>query len=575
MDKTVSISLGGFSFTLDEIAYKKLKIYLDDVRKSLQNTVGVEDIIEDVEIRIAELFRERLRFREVVSEDDVNFIIATMGHPNQYKVEEDEEDIYVKTERVEVKQVNKKLFRDPDDKIVSGLSAGLAHYFGLDPWAIRAVWLILGFLGIFGGFSLLFVIISYVVLLAIVPKANTTSEKLQMYGQPANIETLKKNAQQASEAVANGGRELSNKLGGVFSWIGKILFAFLGGIIFLIGIGLIIGGFALAFTSWTEIPTELFGYLVEDQWMSVATKILGGLLMIIPGVLITLLGVRCFTKLKINKVLIISSIVIWFIALFTIIGISLNTASKFSNQVERSKKEVFNIPSDTLVVNFKNEKDGDYIFNSFNDLNQLIDEKGNLLVSISDKLIIKESDDNNFKINVKYFSKGGNSKEAKRNLESIDYNYQIKGNQLTLDEFIKIKPSGKFRNQSVKITLYVPKNKIIQTKGIDYVIVDNQGLESYFHDNINSFFKNNGEKIVCLNCDNEQEDFNEYDDDSENIEINVEDSSDKAKVRIDKNGIRIESNDGNIGISTKSKKDNNQINYKDDTDHINIDYGSN
>ena len=574
MDKTVAISLGGFSFTLDEIAFKKLKIYLDDVRNSLHGVDGVDDIIEDVEIRIAELFRERLRFREVVSNDDVDFVIATMGHPNQYRVEE-EEEVYVKTERVEIKPTKKRLFRDPDDKIISGLSAGLAHYFGLDPWAIRAGWLILGFLGIFGGFSLLLVLISYVVLLAIVPLAKTTSEKLQMYGKPANIETLKKNAQEASEAVANGGRALSSKLGGVFSLIGKLLFGLLGGIIFLVGIGLIIGGFAIAFTTWTEVPTELFGYLVEDQWMSIATKILGGLLMIIPGVLITILGVRCFTKLKISKALIISSIVVWFIALFSIIGISLNTASKFSNQVERSKNELFNIPSDTLIVNFKDEKDGDYIFNSIGDLDQLIDEKGNLLVSIKDRITIKESEDDHFKIDVKYTSKGGNSKEAKRNLESIDYNYQIKGNQLILDEFIKIKPTGKFRKQSVKITLYVPKNKTIQTKGVDQVVVDNQGLEAYFYENNNRFFKNNGEKIVCLNCDNEDDNYKEYDEDFENIEINVEDSSDNAKVRIDKNGIRIESNDGNIGISTKSKHKNNQINYKDDTDNINIDYGSN
>lgn len=575
MDKTVAISLGGFSFTLDEIAFKKLKIYLDDVRNSLHDIDGVDDIIEDVEIRIAELFRERLSFREVVSNDDIDFVIATMGHPNQYRVEEEVEEVYIKTERVGIKPTKKRLFRDPDDKIISGLSAGLAHYFGLDSWAIRAGWLILGFLGIFGGFSLLFVLISYVVLLAIVPLAKTTSEKLQMYGKPANIETLKKNAQEASEAVANGGRELSSKLGGVFSLIGKILFGFLGAMICLIGVSLIIGGFAIAFTTWTDIPTELFGYLVEDKWMSIATKISGGLLAIIPGILITLLGVRCFTKLKINKALIISSIIVWFIALFSIIGISLNTASKFKSNVERSKDQSFNIPSDTLVVNFKDEKDGDYIFNSIGDLEQLIDENGNLLVPIDDQITIKESDDNNFKIDVKYSSKGGNSKEAKRNLESIDYNYQIKENQLILDEFIKIKPSGKFRNQTVDITLYIPKNKIILTKGVDRIITDNQGETNNFYDNINKLFINNGEKIVCLNCENEDGNSNEYEDDFENIEINVEDSSDKAKVKIDKNGIRIESNDGTVGISTNSKKNNNQINYKDDTDNINIDYGSN
>lgn len=90
MDKTVSISLGGFSFIMDEIAYKKLKIYLEDIKKSLRGTDSIDDIIEDIEIRIAELFRERLQYREVVNENDVDAIIETMGHPDQYIYEEED-----------------------------------------------------------------------------------------------------------------------------------------------------------------------------------------------------------------------------------------------------------------------------------------------------------------------------------------------------------------------------------------------------------------------------------------------------------------------------------------------------
>ena len=204
MDKTVSISIGGFSFVLDEIAYNKLKTYLQDVKTSLRGTEGVEDIIEDVEIRISELFRERLKFREVVNEDDINFVIATMGHPDQYKVEEDEENEKTSTNSSYNYSSNnqsyggqqtgaKRLYRDPDDTIVTGFSAGLAHYMGVDPWFVRSIWLVLGILGIFtAGVSFLLVLFCYFILLIFVPKAKTTSEKLQMYGQPANIDTLKK-----------------------------------------------------------------------------------------------------------------------------------------------------------------------------------------------------------------------------------------------------------------------------------------------------------------------------------------------------------------------------------------------
>ena len=197
MDKTVSISLGGFSFIIDENAYSKLNTYLQDVRNSLRGTEGIEDIIEDVEIRISELFRDRNKYKEVISNDDVDFVIATMGHPDQYKVEEDDNEsssthsTYANNSYGP--QTQKRLFRDPDDKIITGLSAGLAHYLGLDPWAVRATWLVLGILGIFtAGVSFLLVAFCYFVLLIFVPKAQSTSEKLQMYGKPANIETLKK-----------------------------------------------------------------------------------------------------------------------------------------------------------------------------------------------------------------------------------------------------------------------------------------------------------------------------------------------------------------------------------------------
>lgn len=581
MDKTISISLGGFSFIIDENAYAKLKIYLQDVRTSLHGTEGVEDIIEDVEIRIAELFRERIKFREVVSNDDVDFVIATMGHPNQYKVEEDDVDdagtnSSYSNPTYEAKQ-NKRLFRDPDDKVMTGLSAGIAHYLGLDPWAVRAAWIICGILTLIpGGFPVFAVIVFYIALLFFVPKAKTTSEKLQMYGKPANIETLKKNAEQASEAVISGGRELSNKLGGAFGVLAKIILWFIGFIILMIGIGLIIGGCAIAFTTWMDVPTELFGYLIEEQWMSIATKILGGVLMIIPGILLTILGLRCFTRIKTSKALIIGSIVAWFIALITIIGFTASTAAKFKNEVELNKNSVLTIPSDTLVVNFREENSGDYIFKSFDDFDQLIDENGNLVIKLSDKITLKSSDDANYRLEVKYSSRGGNSNESKRNLEAMVYDFNVSGNQLTLDEFFKIKPEGKFRKQDIKITLYVPQGKYVQMRSVDTVILtDADGDKDYYYENNNKIFKNLGQKFVCLNCETNDH-FDEENDvmyDADGIEIRSNNGTKNAKVSIDQNGIQIQTNEGNVGISTPSKNKNNPINYKDDTDSIHINYG--
>ncbi len=592
MDKTVSISIGGFSFVLDEIAYNKLKTYLQDVKTSLRGTEGVEDIIEDVEIRISELFRERLKFREVVNEDDINFVIATMGHPDQYKVEEDEENEKTSTNSSYNYSSNnqsyggqqtgaKRLYRDPDDTIVTGLSAGLAHYMGVDPWFVRSIWLVLGILGIFtAGVSFLLVLFCYFILLIFVPKAKTTSEKLQMYGQPANIDTLKKNVEQASEAVVSGSKELSNKLGGAFGVFGRILLWFIGFIILSSGIGLIIGGFFFFFTTWTEMPTELFGYLVEEEWMSMAAKIFGGILMVIPGVLLTILGVKCFwNKVKVSKAVIFGSIALWFVALFAIIGISVSTASKFRNSVEMTQEKSYVIPSDTLQVYFRENNEGNLKFKTFNDLDQLIDADGNLIIPIDDIFEIEESTDDKLHVQVTYSSKGGSKEEAKRNLEAIRYNYELNGNKLYLDEFIKIPKDGKFRNQTVDIKLYVPKNKLIHTNNTDRMtIINNDNDRDYLYDLKNKFIGYNGKKFVCLNCQKDSDSEDDINLDSEDLNINVNDGNDSAKVIIDKNGLRVESNGKSAGVgyidNSKSKKEksNQEIHYKDDTDSININY---
>ena len=593
MDKTVSISIGGFSFVLDEIAYNKLKTYLQDVKNSLRGTEGIEDIIEDVEIRISELFRDRLKFREVVNEDDINFVIATMGHPDQYKVEDEDgetnssnsnnQSTYTNNQSYGGQQTGaKRLYRDPDDSIITGLSSGLAHYIGVDPWFVRAVWLILGVLGVTTyGVSFWLVVFCYFIMLIFVPKAKTTSEKLQMFGQPANIDTLKKNVEQASDAVVSGSRELSNKLGGAFGVFGKILLWFIGFIILSSGIGLIIGGFFFFFTTWTEMPTELFGYLVEEEWMSVASKIFGGILMVIPGILLTILGVKCFwNKVKVSKAVIFGSIAVWFVALFAIIGISVSTASKFRNKVEMTDEKVMNVPSDTLKVVFNEPEDNGFKYSGFNDLDELLDQDGNLIVPIYKSFDIEESMDNQFHIEVKYSSKGGSKEEAKRNLVSIKYNYKLDGNYLALDKFIKIPKNGKFREQTVDIKLFVPKNKIVFVKRASSVnIRTSEHDRDYLDDLNNNYIGYNGKKFVCLNCQKDN-DSDEVNNDSENVNINVNDGNDSAKVVIDKNGLRVESNGKSAGVgyidNSKSKKDktNQQIHYKDDTDSININYGN-
>ncbi len=243
-----------------------------------------------------------------------------------------------------------------------------------------------------------------------------------------------------------------------------------------------------------------------------------------------------------------------------------------------TEDKILNIPSDTLQIQFVNNEDGNYKYSGFNKLEQLIDENGNLVIPIYKTFDIEESNDNNIHLEIRYSSKGGSKEEAKRNLESIKYNYQLNGNKLNLDNFVKIPKDGKFRNQTVDIKIYVPKNKVVFVKKSNSVnLRSGQYDTDYINDVNNNYFGYNGKKFVCLNCQKDSDSEDDINLDSEDLNINVNDGNDSARVRIDKNGIRIESKDGSVGLNlprteNKKEKSNQEIHYKDDTDSININY---
>jgi hypothetical protein len=91
MNKTLSIGLAGFSFTIEEHAYIKLSDYLNALRSSLDASEA-DEVMHDIEIRMVEIFRDSLGKREVVNDSDVERVIAQIGTPE--KIEEQEEAYY-------------------------------------------------------------------------------------------------------------------------------------------------------------------------------------------------------------------------------------------------------------------------------------------------------------------------------------------------------------------------------------------------------------------------------------------------------------------------------------------------
>ncbi|GIJ96676.1 hypothetical protein CAPN001_12450 [Capnocytophaga stomatis] len=238
MDKTHNISLGGFSFLIEDKAYQELSKYLNEVRKSLGNTSDTDEIIYDVEQRMAELLKSEMKGREVVVSQDVAYLIGVLGRPEQYVDTEEEfqqetkSNTNQKQNRVVEFFRHKKLYRDLENKLLAGVFAGLGHYL-----AIEKTWLRLAYLWVFvfpafilgklfyyssGQYAILFFLwmAMYALLALIIPPAKTTAEKLAMHGKAVNIDTISsikeikmRNGSQLARSDAN--RKLFGVLGGL------------------------------------------------------------------------------------------------------------------------------------------------------------------------------------------------------------------------------------------------------------------------------------------------------------------------------------------------------------------------
>jgi len=132
MKKTVKINLSGIVFTLDEDAYHELKNYLDSISSRFRDMKEGNEIISDIESRIAEIFQSKVNDKkEVITIEDVNDVISIMGKPEDF-YEAEEEDFDSSTKKTDyTRKENRRLYRDPENAIFGGVAAGLAAYFGI------------------------------------------------------------------------------------------------------------------------------------------------------------------------------------------------------------------------------------------------------------------------------------------------------------------------------------------------------------------------------------------------------------------------------------------------------------
>lgn len=188
MKKTLNINLNGYVFNIDEDAYQVLNQYLEDLGRHFAADEK-EEILKDIEARVAELFSEKLVNRNVVELRDVQEVIEQLGQPNQF---EDESDAPSDKQKAEPQQnftagerrKVRKLYRDSANKKIGGVAAGVAAYMDWDPTIVRILFLLIML------FSLGWSVFIYILMWIFVPEANSVAQRLEMQGVEPTAENI-------------------------------------------------------------------------------------------------------------------------------------------------------------------------------------------------------------------------------------------------------------------------------------------------------------------------------------------------------------------------------------------------
>jgi phage shock protein PspC (stress-responsive transcriptional regulator) len=574
MNKTVNINLGGMFFHIDEDAYQKLTRYFDAIKRSLSNSSGHDEIIKDIEMRVSELLNEKqISDKHVVGLKDVDEVIAVMGQPEDYRID-DEETGNSSPNYTSNSTKNRKLYRDKDNAMVGGVLAGLGHYFGIDKVWLRLFLLIMIFAWGTG-------FLAYIILWIVMPEAKTTAEKLEMTGEPVTISNIEKKVREefdnVSEKIKNanydemgnrvktGAEKIGSSFGDFIITILRVFSKFLGVILIIIGLfvlaALFIGVFTLGSSSFIDVPWQDF---IEAGNFTDYPVWTFGLLMFfavgIPFFFLSLLGFKLLTPnmKSIGNIAKYTLLAIWIIAISLAIAIGIKQATAFSVDGRVVQKETINLkPADTLLIKFKHNEYFAKNINDNNDFKITLDSIGKDVIysnNVSFKLV--QTDENRAYIQIEKEAKGETFFEAKKRAEKIKYSYKIVGNQLILDNYLLTDLKEKFRNQEIEITLFLPKGTLF--KADSSLQHYDRSDDEYFNLHYSSsdyIYKVENAQVKCLNCPPDENEYNDIDTNTEENDsivtttvsvngkvITVNKTSAKKGLSVNKDGIIIKTN---------------------------------
>ncbi|MGE7773164.1 PspC domain-containing protein [Chitinophaga sp. NPDC101104] len=497
MKKIININLSSRLIPIEDSAYELLRQYLDSLKRYFSQEEGADEIVSDIESRIAEVFQDKIRKgAHCITDQDVIDIKASMGTPEQFGDEQPANGNASSSQSQQQSQQQafdpyirprKRFYRDSDHKVIGGVCSGLAAYFRIDPVIMRILFVITA---LFWGGGILV----YLILWFATPEADTAAEKLEMRGERVDVNNIKATVQEEMNQIrarmermgddvrnfSTGrgkqfGRDAGSAiesffrgLGNAIAWIAKGFFVFFGFVLLFV---LVVGLIAAASFSAVLLPIKHLIFADGTQtmlfWPTVA------LLIGIPILGLILFLVRKITGNRMpNKYAGMTLGFFWILGIVCAVSLAVSVSRDFTTENGIREEISIQQPSNgRLIISRADELlDIDDHF-MFDDHVRISDDTvviGHIVINIEKSL------DDKFSVAVAKKSKGRTSAEARKLASQIQFQFSQRDSVLFLPSGFSIPRDSKYRLQRVYLTVFVPTGK--------EVIVDREARNHFIFD---------------------------------------------------------------------------------------------
>jgi phage shock protein PspC (stress-responsive transcriptional regulator) len=587
MKKVININFQGRVIPIEESAYDMLKQYVESLRKFFANEEGRDEIINDIEGRIAELFVERLKKGSTcITDEDINGIIASMGRPEDFEGEEgrvhsqlggehqeqgagyesaadnatprgrlyrnDSDKIlggvcgglasYLRVDPTIVRLVfalisfgagtgillyillwvilpsrplantisTKRMYRNPEEKMVAGVASGIASYFNIAVWIPRLIFALPLVAGIFssiirsafwfdgdffpgivvGSFGGTLAIV-YLVLWAVIPEAKSASEKLEMRGEKVDLNTIKNTIQEDLEGfktraekwggefkdkaaqfgqefgqtMSQKGQQFGTEMGYAAKSGGNRLFRAIGILFkafFLFVAGILAFALLVTLIAFTTAGVGVFplkDFFLQGVWQNflawaVLLLFLGiPIIALITWIIRRIMGIRSG-----NRFIGFTFAGLWLIGLIAAIALAVSITRNFDARARDSQEMVLTQPANGKLIIKVPDSQVKVIGRRWR-MEGILSLNDDSLVLNNVRLRIVKSKDSLYHMSATRYANGKDEGAALQNLQQIHYGLNQQDSVVLLDRGFSLQKGTRFRNQGVVLTLQVPVGK--------------------------------------------------------------------------------------------------------------------